>query len=77
MSLLITNAPRFNALSAETGAHFQELNRTQITMPQVLSDITAQLRDIINDPDRNHISEDNRQSCNPNFTPEIKRLMRE
>ena len=62
---------------ADTEAHFQELNLTHITSPQILNNTTSQFNDIINNADKRHIPKGNRKHYNPNFTPDINRLIRE
>ena len=60
-----------------TEAHFQELNNIPITSEQILNNTTKHFNYIINDADKRHIPKGNRTHYNPNYSPEIKRLIRE
>lgn len=60
-----------------TEAQFQELNNTIITSPQTLNNITTHFNNIINNADKRYVPKGNRKHYNPNFSPDIKRLIRE
>ena len=60
-----------------TEPQFRELNNRRITTEQIANNTTIHFNDIINNADKAHVPKGNRKHYNPNYSIDIKRLIRE